>query len=44
MALEDLIGERRVDLVVRPRSRAPAPIDRIARRDGIPLHESRAGA
>jgi hypothetical protein len=44
MALEALIGERRVDLVVRPRSRAPAPIHRIARRDGIPLHESRAGA
>jgi len=44
MALEALIGERRVDLVVRPRSRAPAPIDRIARRDGIPLHEPCDGA
>ena len=35
--LERLLGEQKIDLVVRPRSRPLAPIHCIARRDGVAL-------
>lgn len=38
--LSSLFGERKIDLVARPRSRAPQPIHQIARREGIPLDEA----
>ena len=38
--LATIYGERKIDLVVRPRSRPERPIHRIARRDGISLDEA----
>ena len=35
--LEDIFGERKIDLSVRPRSRAPHPLHEIARDQGILL-------
>ena len=35
-----LFGDRKIDLVVRARSREPSPIERIARRTGIKLSEN----
>jgi predicted nucleotidyltransferase len=41
--LATVFGERKVDLLVRPRSRAPQPIHRIARRDGVRLSAAASG-
>ena len=35
-----LLGDRKVDLIVRVRGRQPSPIERIARKTGIKLSES----
>ncbi|MEW6037074.1 MAG: nucleotidyltransferase domain-containing protein [Pseudomonadota bacterium] len=37
-ALYRLLGERKVDLLVRPRTRGPSPMEAIARKTSIPLH------
>lgn len=42
-ALEDRIGERRVDVLLVPPGREPAAIEAIARRDGLMLHSPSAG-
>lgn len=35
-----LLGDRKIDLIVRARSRQPSPIERIARKTGIKLSAS----
>jgi len=39
VALAGVFGDRKVDIVVRPRTRRLAPIHRIARRQGVRLAE-----
>ncbi|HWP00556.1 MAG TPA: nucleotidyltransferase domain-containing protein [Methylococcus sp.] len=41
--LERLFGDRKIDLVVRPRTRPPTAIERIARKTGIRLTEEAEG-
>ncbi|UZR28715.1 hypothetical protein [Methylococcus mesophilus] len=36
-ALYRRLGERKVDLLVRPRTREPSPMELIARKTGVPL-------
>jgi predicted nucleotidyltransferase len=38
--LFQLFGDRKVDLVIRPRGREPSPIERIARKTGIKLSDN----
>ena len=34
-----LFGDRKIDLIIRPRGREPSPIERIARKTGIKLSD-----
>lgn len=38
--LSRLLGDRKIDLIVRPCNREPSPIERIARKTGIKLSEN----
>lgn len=40
--LEDIYGDRKIDLAIRPRSRAPHPLHAIARRQGVRLSDAQA--